>query len=92
MDKITHICNRINEISKLTDLLRYGLEPWSKTGLRGTRGCIPGEKIDRYALALEDLDYIERDIRCIRSYLEKEKVNEQSIRLYKGKTESSFSK
>lgn len=67
MNDITNIYNRINEISRLTDSLRYSLEPWSHAGLRGERGCCPGEYIDRYAWALEDLDYIEQDIHCIRS-------------------------
>lgn len=76
MNDITNIYNKINEISRLADSLRYSLEPWSHAGIRGERGCIPGVKIDRYAWALADLDYIERDIRCIRSYLEEEKVND----------------
>lgn len=73
MNDITNIYNKINEISRLTDSLRYSLEPWSHAGLRGTRGYSSGEYIDRYTWALEDLDNIERDIHCIRSYLEKEK-------------------
>ena len=76
MNVITNIYNMINEISRLTDSLRYSLEPWSHAGLRGERGCCPGVKNDHYTRALAELDYIERDIRCIRSYLEKEKVND----------------
>lgn len=78
MNDLNRIYNKVNEISRLTDSLRYSLEPWSHAGLRGTRGRCPGECIDRYALVLEDLDNIEHDILCIRSYLKSEVMRNET--------------
>ncbi len=51
MNDLNQIYNKINEISRLTDSLRYSLEPWSHAGLRGTRGRL-------YLLSLVCLDSI----------------------------------
>lgn len=73
MKDFDNIYNKLSKISALTDRLRYSLEPYSIVGLRGIRGYYCGNEPDYRELSLEELDYIERDILKIKTYLESDR-------------------
>jgi hypothetical protein len=70
MEEFIDIYRELNTISSLTDRLRYSFEPYSITGLRGTRGLDPDVEPDYRELSLEEIDDIEHDIRKIKTYIE----------------------